>query len=440
MKRFVLISIFLAICATLTAQVQVSQNMSENTDTVTVKTGTLRIVDIGGAAGSLVFLDGQEIGTLPLPAFPVSAGEHTISFEKDKFLSRSSLTNVRILEGLETVFNIGTGRTGKYHFTSIPDQANLLIDGQLLGKTPWEGQLTEGKHRVRIERAGYPPYDEPFTVKKGDKVNEFSIDLTKIHPITIDCEEDSLLVVVRQGKTVISEGKKTPALLQLPYSDRNYQLKLYRQRVNHPVYWGPLSFKGDGKMTHRVRTHSNKQFYVISAEIKSYDGGNQRFAFYDPQLHLFRAAIFPGLTFPLIKASAFGVDPAPSVGSMFRENGFLLGVSVLTNAELRLGGAITDWMDIAALGTFSWYPDWKKLIPDLTSGIPFLTTGMDYFAGVEVSTRIPVFLSKVKTGFQWYNIQGLPESRSGNKPFFVVSLGISLGDRWAWGENIIRLF
>ena len=264
--------------------------------------------------------------------------------------------------------------------------------------------------------------------------------VSRIHPITIDCEEDSLMVVVKQGGMVISEGKKTPALLQIPFSEKNYQLKLYRKRVNHPVYWGPLSFKGEGKMTHRVRTHSNRQFYILSAEIQAYDAGNKCFAFYDPQVQLFRASVFPGFTLPIVKASAFALDPQPNVGSMFKENGFLLGVSLLTNAEFRLGGAITDWMDVAALGTFSWYPNWRKLLAEVETDIPFLTTGMDYFAGLELSTRIPVFLCKVKTGCQWYNLQGLPDSRGGNKPFFVVALGFSLGEKWVWGENILRLF
>ena len=440
MKRFVFVTFFLALCATLTAQVPFSQNLSESTDTVTVKTGTLRIVDIGGAIGARVFVDGEEIGTMPLSSFPLSAGEHIVTFQKDNFLTLDNQTHVQVLEGLESVVHIGTGYTGKYRFSSIPEQANLFIDGQLLGKTPWEGMLNEGKHKVKIERPGYTPFEEPITVRKSERVNEFSIDLTKIHPITIDCEEDSLLVVVRQGNTVISEGKKTPALLQLPFSDQNYQLRLYRKRGNRPAYRGALSFKGEGKMTHRVRTHGNRQFYVLTAEIQTYDYVNKRFALYNPQVELFRASIFPGFTLPLIKASAFGVNSEPSVGSMFRDNGFRLGVSLLTNAEFRMGGAITDWMDVAALGTFSWYPNWNKIVPDLVSGIPFLTTGMDYFAGIEFSTRIPVFLCKVKTGCQWYNIEGLAVPWTGNKPFFVVSLGFSLGDRWAWGENIIRLF
>ena len=440
MKRFFLISFLLGLSLTLSAQVQLSENASESTDTLTVRTGTLKVVDIGGAAGATVYIDGEEIGTVPFTGYPVAVGDHVISFRKEGFLTKANDSRVQIVEGRESVVNIGTGRSGKYHFTTTPENADLFVDGQPLGKTPWEGQLTEGKHRIRIESPGTTPFDEPVNVKKGDKVNEFSIDLTKIHPITIDCEEDSLLVVVRQGKTVISEGKKTPALLHLPFSDKNYTLRLYRQRVNHPVYWGPLNFKGEGKMVHRVRTHNNKQFYVLNAEIQAYDPGNQRFALYDPQVMLFRASIFPGLSFPLVKARAFALDAEPSVGTMFREDAFKLGVSLLTNVELRLGGAVTEFMDVAALGTFSWYPNWQEIMPDLASRVPFLTSGMDYFAGVELSTRIPVFLCKVKSGFQWYQIEGLPESRNGNKPFFVVSLGFSLGDRYSWGENIIRLF
>ena len=315
----------------------------------------------------------------------------------------------------------------------------MYIDGNLVGKTPYECRLGEGRHRIRIESPGLLPYDETIPIKKSDDLREVSIDLNRVRPITIDCEDDSLYVEVRKGKQILSQGKKNPARLNLPHSEQDYTLRIYRPNVTHPVYWGPLQFKDDGKTVHTVRTHNFSQFHILTAEIQTVDAGNRRIALHDPQAVLFRCAYFPGVTFPFIKGAAFSKDEAPGIGSMFRKDGFLLGVSLLTNIELRIGGHITDYADVAALGTFSWYPDWTRVIPELAESLPFLTSGIDGFAGIEFSSRVPVFLGKLKVGCQWLRLNGLPAARNEN-PHLVVSLAFSLGDKHTWGENIIRLF
>ena len=48
--------------------------------------------------------------------------------------------------------------------TSEPPGATLRVDGDLVGVTPWAGELAPGPHRVRLEHGGHEPREAELTL------------------------------------------------------------------------------------------------------------------------------------------------------------------------------------------------------------------------------------------------------------------------------------
>ncbi len=63
------------------------------------------------------------------------------------------------------------------HFSSIPDRAEVFIDGESVGQTPCEMNLDKGDYVLRMEAEGYLPVSEPIDVTESNR--SFSIVFTE---------------------------------------------------------------------------------------------------------------------------------------------------------------------------------------------------------------------------------------------------------------------
>ena len=134
--------------------------------------------------------------------------------------------------------------------------------------------------------------------------------------------------------------------------------------------------------------------------------------------------------------------------------GFLPAATVLfLNDEIRVGGAIFDYMDVSLVGAYAWYPDFLKYVIPISH-----FTGHDVFAGVELSSRLPFIDVNLKAGMQMYfdakaNLYSADLNKTNASTadkfytqqlkmpaMFVVSVGISLGGKDSKGDSIIRVF
>ena len=59
--------------------------------------------------------------------------------------------------------SIGMG-VQQLSITSEPPGATLRVDGDLVGVTPWAGELAPGPHRVRLEHGGHEPREAELTL------------------------------------------------------------------------------------------------------------------------------------------------------------------------------------------------------------------------------------------------------------------------------------
>ena len=406
--------------------------------TLEPRVGLLSVFDEGGAVSASVLVDGEKVGEVPLTDYRIGIGKHVLSLSKDGYLFPEKSRDIVIEENEKTVIDATMSRFAQYSFSSDPERANVYDNDVHIGRTPLECSLMAGEHQIRIEKDGYRPLEETIVVDGDDVLHELSWSLTTVHPLLISSDVDSLLIVVRRGDDVFSDTEKTPARVYIPFSNKPYRLELFSASRKKPVYRGPFYFRGEEKTNHKVLTYSNG-VTLLELTTSIYDPTTRKVSLYNPRVGFLKFPLFPGMSISLLKGTAIGLDENPSVFSMFHQDGFLLGVSFLTNPEFRIGGRILENLDMDVLGAFNWYPRWTSMFANLASQAPYIASGIDYFAGGELLSRYPVLSFRLKAGVQWYRLEGLPETLY-NKPLFVVSLGFGIGDNSAKGENMIRLF
>lgn len=135
--------------------------------------GLVGTIDLDGAeVGAAILVDGASRGDYP-PASPirVPAGTHIVRLYKEGFepfegrvdVPGGELTRVKVR--LRTLRQVGrlkvTEQSGK--------QLDVLVDGVVVGQTPWEGPLAEGAHAVVLRgegRIGTQPASAPVREKQ----------------------------------------------------------------------------------------------------------------------------------------------------------------------------------------------------------------------------------------------------------------------------------
>lgn len=127
-----------------------------------------------------VFLDGKHVGKSPFFSDQLKAKEYLVkltsgeaSHSEKVTLTESTLTVINwelannFLAQSGEVLWLQKGQKGLF-ITSMPDEANISLDGQLIGKTPKKIEdLEEGDHKVSLSKQGY--IDREFAIKTSNK-------------------------------------------------------------------------------------------------------------------------------------------------------------------------------------------------------------------------------------------------------------------------------
>lgn len=111
--------------------------------------GALRIE--GAAEGATLVVDGRYRGTLPLrEPLRISAGAHEVrAFREGLDLFGATVEVFAKQEATVTLRSLSTG--GRLRLTEQRGRVlDVVIDGNVVGKTPWDGSLAVGEHLVTL--------------------------------------------------------------------------------------------------------------------------------------------------------------------------------------------------------------------------------------------------------------------------------------------------
>lgn len=125
--------------------------------------GTLRVTT--AAPGATVFVDGTSVGVTPWES-GVAAGDHLVVVEKDGFGRFERRVTVGQGGALDVAAELKP--VGSLRFLSSPDGASVVLDGNVIGKTPLvKTDVPAGDHVIAFRADGFHEFQQPVTVQGG---------------------------------------------------------------------------------------------------------------------------------------------------------------------------------------------------------------------------------------------------------------------------------
>ena len=203
-------------------------------------------------AGARVYIDGDEVGTTPLENFEVKPGFRKLEIRAEKY--QNLQTEVKVHEcGKLQVFNMALlPGWADVTVSSVPDGANVQIDGRSFGNTPLRIQLAAGTYQLEISADRYKTWQSLLVVKPNE--------LQEIKDVKLQPADGKLAIHTKPaGANVLIGGRfigQTPLKVDLsPNKDHVVQ----------------ISKPGYEKTTRKVKIPSSK-FKQLNVKLKSKEG------------------------------------------------------------------------------------------------------------------------------------------------------------------------
>jgi hypothetical protein len=153
--------------------------------------------------GATVSVDGTTVGKTPLDG-SIGTGSHEVKLTKTGYRSVTHSFVVqpgkrqRIQDTLQTAI-------GTLTVTSLPDSANVRVDGEPLGQTPVSKDLQAGTYALEVQRDGYLSFNREVTIEGGA---ERQINVPLRRPLRVSAAEQQSkavtnVAVTREGDRIV---------------------------------------------------------------------------------------------------------------------------------------------------------------------------------------------------------------------------------------------
>jgi len=160
---------------------------------------------IGGGGGSIrvmsnvdgahVWLDGTDMGVVPLDLKDVKTGEHVLEVKAQGYVTREE--KVVVNNGQSAIFklDLNPGGDGMIKVVSPVPEAEVFIDGASVGKVPQEKAVAAGEHFVVVKLTGMKNFEEKVKVEAGQSVT-VSAELKAVGKLRILSEPNGATVTI----------------------------------------------------------------------------------------------------------------------------------------------------------------------------------------------------------------------------------------------------
>jgi hypothetical protein len=184
-----------------------------------------------------VLVDGVRRGTTPLALDDLPLGDHVVEVRKPparpwtKTVTLAAGTSMVRAELAATIPRAPTD--GELIVQSVPAGAEVWLDGNQVGKTPWKSQVPGGDHWLQLKLVGHVTYEKKLALEAG-KTEKLAVQLTAAGEL--------MVTSVPAGSTVFVDGVRrglTPLSLVLPAGDHVVIVeRAGYQRFEHKVKLG----------------------------------------------------------------------------------------------------------------------------------------------------------------------------------------------------------
>ena len=129
--------------------------------------GYLRVVtDVPGAS---VYVDDRDEGAAGQTPFAnvIPTGEHRIWVERPGYRPQEQTIQVGLGEDVTLRLDLTRVDFGRIRVVANIRGAKVIVDDREVGEVPWEGEVSAGPRRVRIEADGMKDYETTIDVQQG---------------------------------------------------------------------------------------------------------------------------------------------------------------------------------------------------------------------------------------------------------------------------------
>ena len=144
-----------------------------------------------------IYIDGIKKGTSPTTIRQVLVGDYKIELKLKGYADINKTVNIKHNQSTEIKENFKKGM--QISISSNPTAVDLEIDGKNYGKTPFNGILTFGEHKLKLTN-NTKIINENINISQGGKTN-WSFDLSEIESFT-DSRDGNVYKTVKIGNQV----------------------------------------------------------------------------------------------------------------------------------------------------------------------------------------------------------------------------------------------
>jgi hypothetical protein len=133
--------------------------------------GTVRV--LANVDGARAFLDGTEMGVVPIDIKDIRPGPHVIEVKATGYLSGEKRVTVSAGSSEVLKFDLmpaASGAVGTLKIVSPVPEAVVFIDGENVGQVPQSREVSAGEHFVVVQQKGYKTFEQKLRIEPGQTI------------------------------------------------------------------------------------------------------------------------------------------------------------------------------------------------------------------------------------------------------------------------------
>ncbi len=188
-----------------------------------VVTGNLKVES--EPTGAKIFIDDNDTGNItPYTLNNITSGEHNIKLTIQGYEDFTLKVNIPETKEIKVTLNKIAEKLGTLKVQSEPQNAEIYINNEYKGKTPFEIKLSIGKYNLKLKLTDYDDWQKEVEIKSDE---ETSINATLSKTITTVNEGTLKITSTPKAYVYINNQLKGQTPLNLKLAEAEYKVKIY---------------------------------------------------------------------------------------------------------------------------------------------------------------------------------------------------------------------